>query len=270
VAGRDIRKMAKPVEVITNIEKAKGKLEFLPTGFKKLDKILDGGFLRKEMVILGGFSGTGKSFFAGQVLLNIAMQGFKSIFFSLEITNETIMSRWLGSLAKINPTLIRSGMLTKQQFEAKSKAKAQILASNDDIVLYDNIYKYEEIEKIVRKEKPDFIVLDFIQNIIMEAKDEYTRLSRTSLSLQQLAKEADTCILVASQLSNSFAKESLESSTIEYKGSGNIVTVADLAFVMKQTGETTFELGLQKNRRGISRTLVTYERERNGGYIYEI
>ena len=53
---------------------------------------------------------------------------------------------------------------------------------------YDDIYEYDKLEEEIRKNKYDFVVVDFIQNIIAKAKDEYSALSQISLRLQKLAK----------------------------------------------------------------------------------
>src|SRR6266571_9521504 len=98
--------MKKLIEIIENIEKNKHEVEFLPTGFKELDDFLDGGFIRKELVVIGGHTGIGKSSFGGQILYNIARNGFNTAYFSLEMSNEMIVCRLIGALSKISPIRI--------------------------------------------------------------------------------------------------------------------------------------------------------------------
>ena len=259
----------KPEEILRKIEEDKKGMEFLPTGFERLDNLLDGGFLLKELVVLGGFTGSGKSYFSAQILYNLATKGFKSLYFSLEISNETIASRIIGALADIKSTRVRSGHFSKREYENLEEARARFIAYNQLLEFYDDIYKLEEIKKVIRRTKPDFIVVDFIQNIFHQAKDEYSRLSFVSLALQKLAKETNSCILVLSQLSNSAARQGMDTGMLEYKGSGNIATVCDLGFVMQRRELSKFELGLQKNRRGMSRVSFNYNFKRPGGWIYE-
>ena len=255
-------------EVIEKIEANKGKWEFLKTGFYSLDDALDGGFLRKELVILGGFTGIGKSYMAGQILLNIAKQGFKSSYYSLEISNEMVVSRLIGSLANIRPTRIMAGLLTEEEYQKKLEAKAQLLCFDKYLAFYDSFYQLNQIRKSIDDDKPEFVVIDFIQNIFTVGASEYERLSFASLELQRIAKEQNCCILTLSQLSNRAAREGSDSPTVEYKGSGGISQVADLGFWMEQRDTNKVRLVLRKNRRGQSKFTFDLTFENPGGRIY--
>ena len=59
-------------EIIEQLFTNKGKDICLPTGFYYFDKFLDGGLFRKELIIIGGGSGTGKSYIAGTIFRHIA------------------------------------------------------------------------------------------------------------------------------------------------------------------------------------------------------
>jgi len=117
-----------PDEVIHKISSEKLTAEAVATGFKNLDLDLDGGFYRKELIVLGAFTGVGKSQIAGQLMLNAAKQGFKCAYFSLEITNEMIVARLVGASAGIKPTRIRFSDLSKGEHDKKIRAEAEIQA----------------------------------------------------------------------------------------------------------------------------------------------
>lgn len=259
-------------EVINQIESNKETLEFLPTGFSRIDEHLDGGFLRKELVVLGGHTGVGKSVIAGQILWNIAQKGFKTAYFSLEISNQMIVCRLIGAITNIKPTRIFAGLLTPKEFERKTEAKARLLNFENYMNFYDNLYALTEIQSEIRKNSYEFIVVDFIQNIVATGNDEYSRLSYAALELQKLAKEANSCILVLSQLSNMVAREGRKSPIVEYKGSGSIATVCDLGFFIERTegweeNQNIVRLNLKKNRRGISHVYFEYTYHHPGGRI---
>lgn len=264
-------------EVIASIESSRGDMEFMKTGFSTLDEKLDGGFLRKELVVLGGQTGIGKSYLASQLLYNIATQGFKSAYFSLEISNEMIVSRMLGTLSNLKPTRIRVGMLTKEEFESKTKAKVKLESLGDFLFFYDQAYKLTEIISEIKERKFEFVVVDFIQNIFAEGQDEYSRLSRAALELQKTAKENNCTILVLSQLSNVVAREGFTSKVIEYRGSGSIAMVCDLGFFIEREMSVSpdgyqvdlLNLKLKKNRRGPSGLDFQLSFNHPGGWIYE-
>jgi len=256
-------------EIIENIKKNKKDLEFLKTGFENIDKDLDGGFLRKELIVLGGQTGVGKSFLAGQLFWNIAKQGYISSYYSLEISNEMLVSRLIGNIANIKPSRIYGGWLTEEENNKRIEAEAELLLNKEFLYLYDNIYKLSDIEATIKETKPEFIVIDFIQNVIYNAQTEYERLSFVALELQRLAKEVNCCILVLSQLSNSIARDNINSSIVEYKGAGTIAQVCDLGFFIEQAGDRSLTMALRKNRRGISKLYFHLGMTEPGGLFYE-
>lgn len=253
--------------VIEKINDRTRDIEFISTGFSGVDKDLDGGFLLKELIVLGAFTGIGKSYLAGQIFYEAARQGFRSAYISLEISNETVVSRLIGALANVKSTRIRAGLLTKEEYDKKIEAQGRLRAHGDYMDFYDDIYDLKKIIKTIKKGY-EFVVIDFIQNIFHPAADEYSRLSYVSLELQRIAKEQNCCILALSQLSNQAAKVGL-SGILEYKGSGNIATVCDLGFVVVREGDDEFKLALQKNRRGTSKIYWRFGFKQPGGWIYE-
>jgi len=259
-------------EIYNQIEKNKQELEFMPTGFDDMDKFLDGGFLRKELVVLGASTGIGKSYVAGQITMHIASKGFNCAYFSLEISNQMVVSRMVGSIANIKPIRVMCGFLTREEFENKTKAKAQLSLSETYLNFYDDVYEYAEISKEIKEKKFEFIVVDFIQNVVNLGMDEYSRLSYVALELQKLAKETNSCILVLSQLSNMIARDK-KLTSVEYKGSGSIATVADLCFVLQREEDWSkgdsnkVKILLRKNRRGISGQMWEYTFIQPGGLI---
>src|SRR3990167_9562013 len=253
-------------DVLKDMEQDKKTMEFIPTGFVQLDSYLDGGFLKKELNVLGAYTGVGKSFVAGTIAHNVSRAGFKVGYYSLEISNTMIVSRILGQITDIKPTKISYGMLYDEQKNVLTDAKAELAPYDNFLYLSDDLYKLEEIESSIKQQEFDFIVVDFIQNIIAEGQ-EYERLSNVSLSLQQLAKTTNSCILVLSQLSNEAAKRGY----MEYKGSGSIQTVCDLGmFLERETlnkGDTSnrVKLIVKKNRRGYGGKEIVFEFQQPGG-----
>lgn len=256
-------------KILDNILESKFSHDVLPTGFANLDTHLDGGFFSKELIILGAHTGIGKSQIAGQIFLNIASQGFKSAYFSLEISNEMIVSRLLGIKTNIKPTHLRYGTLEEPQEQAKQQAESELIGLGDLMNFYDDVYTLKDIIREITDNQYEFVVIDFIQNILEEGMDEYSRLSKAAITLQKVAKDTGTCILILSQLSNSAAKDGGKSKVIEYKGSGSIAMVADLGFFLDKGEEAGTELTLRKNRRGVSGLTLRLNYSFPGGLIYE-
>ena len=256
-------------EVVKTIEEAKKTMEILPTGFKIIDDYLEGGFLKKELVVLGGATGRGKSLFGGTIFYNIAREGFKSAYFSLEISSEMLVSRLMGAKSNLSPTKIMIKMLDEREEGLRDDAKAEISAYEEFMFFYDSIYEMDLIEKEIRDNQYDFVVIDFIQNVMSKQKDEYERLSYIALHLQKLAKETNCCILALSQLSNQMSKDKRDD-VVEYKGSGSIGTVCDLGFFIEKSGlDDLAMLKLRKNRRGVSGASFNFMVKQPGGLLVD-
>jgi len=258
--------MKRATLVIQDINRLSQNTEFIPTGFKILDEELDGGLMRKELIVLGGYTGSGKSYIAGQMLLAGAKKGFKSAYYSLEISNEMIVSRLIGGEANIKPSRIMAGLLTEKEKELKEKAQAHITAYNGLMAFEDSLYKLEELKKSIQENEFDFVIIDFVQNILAKGS-EYETMSMSSIEFQKLAKTCNCCIMVLSQLSN----DAFNTGKLEYKGSGSIATVCDLGmFLVKNQDEPNkLKLVVKKNRRGRSGIEINLISSFPGGKIYE-
>lgn len=263
--------MRKASAIIEQIKNARKDLEFLPTGLSKVDEALDGGFLRKELIILGGSTGIGKSYLSAQIAYNIATQGYKVGYFSLEISNEMIVARLLGQIANIKSTHIMTGKHNDE--DAFEMARAELISQEPFMDFYDDVYEYGQLAKHIKEEKYDFIVIDFIQSIMMkDSKDEYQKLSFIALDLQRIAKENNCAIFVLSQLSNAYVKDfKQDMPRLEYKGSGSIAMVADLGFFVlrgdMELDPNKLYLILKKNRRGPSGFSFEFNFTNPGGLI---
>lgn len=261
--------MKKFSEVDQSITDFKDTVEILPTGLDGIDAFLDGGFFKRELVVLGAKTGGGKSLAGGQIFQNVAMKGFKSAYFSLEISNEMIVSRLMGAHSNISPTHIMMKHLEGKQLEKKMDARADLGTYEEFMYFYDDLYQYQEIEKEIIAGQYDFVVIDFIQNIMFKG-EEYERLSQVALSLQKLAKKQNCCILVLSQLSNAMARDK-KNQVVEYKGSGSIGTVCDLGFFIEDSiSPNHMTIRLRKNRRGISGQDFHFMVQQPGGLLVSL
>lgn len=247
--------------------------EIMETQLPVLDSFLDGGLRRKELIILGGKTGSGKSYLACQLFAKIAKQGFKCAYFSLEISNEMIVSRILGMYSNLPAPQILFGMIHKDHVDLL-KAQGKALAYEEFMHFFDDAYSLGEIEEAIEKTAPDFIVIDFIQNVILDSKDEYSKLTEVSLRLQRLAKQKNCTVLALSQLSNRVASEGSDKLSLEYKGSSAIAMVADLGFFIVPRPQNMIidqevDLILKKNRRGPSERAFSLLFKFPQGVFYE-
>jgi len=86
----------------------------VPTGFASVDKILGGGLRRRDLVVLGGDIGAGKSALALGVALRVAQQGLGVAFLSGEMDEERLMERALAIEGRVTVDDLRAAKMSDQ------------------------------------------------------------------------------------------------------------------------------------------------------------
>lgn len=84
------------------------KADFIPTGLKDLDERLDGGMRPGDVIVIGARSGMGKSALSQTIAEHVALaEGLPVAIFSLEMSRDRWVDRFLASIGKIHLTKIR-------------------------------------------------------------------------------------------------------------------------------------------------------------------
>src|SRR5438046_3997847 len=87
----------------------------VPTGFPSIDRILGGGLRRRDLVVLGGDIGSGKSALALGLALRTAQQGTGVALFSGEMDEERLMERALAIEGRATVDELRSAKLNRSE-----------------------------------------------------------------------------------------------------------------------------------------------------------
>jgi len=237
------------VQEVLDLLKNTGGKKPIPTGFNILDAHMDGGLFKKEIGVIGGDTGQGKSFIAIQMMYEASKRGFKSAYFSLEISNETVVARMLAQLSGEKYSLIQKGEIAN--VKAYEKAEQQLIELSESMDFYDDLYEMKDIEDTMELEAYEIVFVDFIQNVVQKG-DEYERMSYIARRFQRLAKKRNCCIWLLSQISNEMANRSGAEKKPRFKGSGNIGIASDFAFFIERNDldKSIMDFFLSKNRRG--------------------
>jgi len=86
----------------------------VPTGFPSIDRILGGGLRRRDLVVLGGDIGSGKSALALGLAVRTAQQGTGVALLSGEMDEERLMERALAIEGRATVDELRSAKLNDQ------------------------------------------------------------------------------------------------------------------------------------------------------------
>jgi replicative DNA helicase len=157
---------------------------------------------------------------------------------SLEMKDEVYMLRLLSLLSGISQRQLRQRVtLGMEEHEALAKAERQLAQSN--LRIYDNIYSLKGIRSTARRMKEtvglDVLIVDFLQNVSVDGKDEWASARETALECQRIAKDLDCTVVAFSQVSNEQAKRAdagESGSYYSFKGHGGIRDAADVGIML--------------------------------------
>lgn len=229
------------------------KLETTPTGFEKLDKLLNGGFIEGTISTIGARPSTGKTAFAINILKTCL--DFKSVFFSLEMSGRMIYDRIVSDMLGIEYGKIHRHDLSDAEFEKVKK----LLEAYENLTVIDNLYEVEKITAYVYANKPKLAVIDFVQVISTQKNfiDNRQRIDFISQKLKKCAKETKCCFIVLSQITRNGKDEPTMS---DLKESGGLEQDSDYIILLhrpyvnnkedKKISPAETKLKLDKNKFG--------------------
>lgn len=179
----------------------KGKDALVPFGIKTLDKKL-GGLNRKEVEILAGRPGHGKTSLAAQFVKNWLEQGFKVLIVSKEMTTSRLLHKMMANESEI----LTSNILKRGEFTDAQKVELEAVRARMDkkysglLFVHDDIYDSRKMETLIAKYEVDIIVDDFIQLSHFDDNNIRLEILRLMKHYKEMAKVYNTMFLVLSQL----------------------------------------------------------------------
>lgn len=225
----------------------------LSTGIKQLDEALEGGFYKKNLVILGAISSLGKTTLALQLGDNIARGGKDVLIFSLEMSKEELIAKSLSrnsflkaydkhyTALALTTREILKGIAINDEIPNNSQRQEIYKEAYEDYKdnIASNIYITECNDNIdiniatindkiknhiaITNNKP-FVIIDYLQIIQNNDKGLTDKqvIDRIVTSLKRIARDNDITILLISAFNRAnYTKEAnlssfRDSSTIEY------------------------------------------------------
>lgn len=175
----------------------------IPTNMKEINEVLNGGFSKQELYVIGGRPGMGKSAFAlFNVAWSAASREIPTAFFSLEMSEDALMARLLAAIATVPAQSIKQGNLSAQQ-ELNIQAAMQELNGKPFYVIDKPMVVREiagQVKRLKVKTGLSLVVVDYIQLLNRGTKDISQETTENVATLTRLAKEADVAIVILSQL----------------------------------------------------------------------
>lgn len=225
----------KTIESIEKRYHTKEAFTGIPSGFDDLDN-LTSGFQPSEMTIIGARPSIGKTALALSMATNIAVKHrIPCGFFTLEMSDVSLMMRVVSAESKINSNSLRTGLLKPADFNKLTEAAGRIYES--PLILQDtpNIPLLDLrslARKMVTKHGAKIIFVDYIGLITPEdtSQPRHEQISSISRSLKALARELDVPVVALSQVGRQ--SEGKAPSLADLRESGALEQDADVVLFL--------------------------------------
>lgn len=163
------------------------------------------------------YSNVWKSALSYAYVCDLLKKWKKVIFFSLEVTRWVLMTN-----------LVRC-MYWKSYHEIMNPDFYYEMADFENLLVYDDKHKLEDIKNITKSQNPDVIFIDFVQNIEWLWMSEYENMTRCAKEIQSMAIKTNTTVFSISQVSN---ESRFKLDTMQPKGSWQLFFSSDVIIGM--------------------------------------
>ena len=231
-----------------------GGLSGKTTGLATIDQKTS-GLHNSDLIILAGRPGMGKTSLATNIAFNCAEKhlewqrdggdfnyGAPVAFFSLEMSADQLATRILAEQAEISSESLRSGKLTKEDFQKLSYASqrlAELPLYIDDTPALTIAALRTRARRMKRRHDIGLIIVDYLQLLQGSGRANDNRvneISEISRGLKTLAKELQVPVIALSQLSRAVeSREDKRPQLSDLRESGSIEQDADVVmFVFRE------------------------------------
>ena len=235
-----------------------GRTKKLSSGFPALDRVIGGGFVPSDVVLIVADTGNGKSSFALQLADQVAKDGVGVAFTSGEMRNRENGLRLLSQNAKTTNlnSVVRisetdADVLTQWANEIKHRPIYFDHSSSDLKSVRRNL------KLLTAKHDVKVLIIDYIQLYKLTPNDRLGRVERlTELSqeVKRLANEFNICVIEVAQF-NREGMKSKRPTMHDLEGSGQFEKDTSLIFIIDREDNDDINIRIEKGRNA-GKTLV--------------
>ena len=249
---------------IEALQKNKGAISGLSSGLPSLDYIL-GGFQNTDLALIAGRPSMGKSSLCCQIATNLAIDGKRVGYFSIEVGNRQVIKNIMACQSQIETTRFRHGDFKETEWARLSDTIGS---------LYDRTFSIDDFSRssidIMRQARRmyaehglDIIFIDHIHEMREKGRQESRNqeIDIIAGNLKELAKELNIPVVVVAQLSRDVEKRGgdCKPRLSDLRDSGTLEQKADvIMFVYREE----YYLKEKAEKKGIAE--VSIEKHRNG------
>jgi len=272
--SRSEKGLQTPLQVIQNYEGGLNafldpskRIKGISTGFTKLDE-MTGGLHAGELIILAARPSMGKTALALNICWHVATRLFQPVaIFSLEMSQESLLTRMLCAAARVDSQKFRAGYLNQEERRKLNHALHELVQAPlyiDDTAgahLMDMHAKLRRLQ--TERHHLGLVIVDYLQLMTAGGRFENRNQEVSALSrgMKMLAKELDAPVMVLSQLSRAVENRQGDHrpQLSDLRESGSIEQDADVvAFVFREEVYKPKD----ENLRGLAELIIG--KQRNG------
>jgi replicative DNA helicase len=247
-------------------KRAKRKGELLNTGLTDIDAKIK-SFEAGQLIVIAGRPGHGKTALAGTIAVNMALRGKKILMFSMEMSHEELLGRFVSRLGGISGEKLKEpSQMTPDDWSAYVTALNSVgelpiaINSQGDLTPADvaNV-----ATRWQRHNGLDVIMIDYLQ-LMSSGKKTDSRVQEVSYitrTLKNLAVRLKLPIILLSQLSRANDKENRAPKLTDLRDSGTIEQDANTVLLIHR------ETSLSADKKTIevsNKTYVNIAKQRDG------
>lgn len=236
------------------------------TNFSELDDTL-GGLQKSDLIVLAARPSVGKTAFALNIAVNVARQNIPVGIFSMEMSLDQIVDRFLALESGVSLWQLRTGKLGEElQDVAGACESLRSLPIYVDDTPSPNILQMRAMARRLQSEHGlGLLIVDYLQ--LMASRRNYEsqvqQVTEISRGLKGLAKELNIPILAISQLSRAVEqREGHKPRLSDLRDSGSIEQDADLVMFIHREDKINFEKAKKDNK--LNHAQVIIAKHRNG------
>ena len=201
---RDISEIVN--ETIDTLKTGKNIIKF---GYAPLDNIA-GGMTRKEITVIGGRPGHGKTTLTTNLTISLLKQGYKVMLFNREMSNTEMMKKFFVMESDgLSYQDLRVGDIEKGRIETIELMAGDIKEQLKNLIMYDDIRTLDDAIREIQREKPDVVIDDYIQLIKVankKGKDRRFEIEDILTEYKWVCKKENCSAILVSQLNREIEK----------------------------------------------------------------
>lgn len=212
------------------------------TGFRLLDFKLN-GIRRGTLFIIGARPSTGKTTFAVNIARN-QIENHRSVFFySLEMKAEMIFEKYAADVCNIPARNFTSNTLSAKDIGAV-RGLTEALKQGNHLIVSDNQFTIENICADIYAERPEVVIIDYVQRI-KSVRDHFNtereRINYITSELKIAAKRTNACVILLSQIAR-IGKDAPRMSDLKESGAleedGDYIAILHRPYVLDKTDKS--------------------------------